>query len=41
MEFYGIYMRAVSQEALINLIQNMCSEIALLKLLPYFPGMSQ
>ena len=36
--FGGINLRAVLQEVLMNLIHNMCSEITLLKLLPYLPG---
>ena len=35
---YGIDLRAISQEMLMNLIRNMCSETTLLNLLPHLPG---
>ena len=39
----GIYghLRAISQELLMNLIDNMCLEIILMKLLPHLPGANE
>ena len=41
MVFRGIHMRAISQDELMNLICNMCSEITLLKWLPHPPGANE
>ena len=38
MVFCGIYLRAISQELLMNLIHNRYSEITLLKLFLHLPG---
>ena len=35
--FCGIHLRAISQEVLINLIDNKCLDIVLIKLLPHAP----
>ena len=35
--FFGIHLRAMYQEFLMNLIRYICSEIILLKLLPHLP----
>ena len=37
----GSHLRAISQEVLMNLICNMCSEITLLKLPPRLPGANE
>ena len=39
--FCGIHFRVISQEMLINLIRNMCSEIVLLKSPPHLPATSE
>ena len=39
--FCGIHLRAISQEVLMNLISNMCSEITLLNLPPHLPGTNE
>ena len=39
--FCGIRLRASSQEVLINLIRNMCTEITTWNLLPYLPGANE
>ena len=36
--FCVIYLCATSQDALMLLIHSMCSDVACLKLTPYFPG---
>ena len=38
--FCSIQLRAISQEVLMNLIRNKCSEITILKLLPDLPGVN-
>ena len=38
--FCGIHLRAISQEALMNLICNICSEITILKLV-HLPGANE
>ena len=38
---FGIHLRAVSQELLINFRWNMCLEIALLKLLPHLSAVNE
>ena len=39
--FYGIHLWAISQEVLMNLIRNMCTEITTWNLLPYLPGANE
>ena len=39
--FCVIYTRTLSQEVLLNIIRNMCSEITLLKFLPHLPGANE
>ena len=39
--FCGIHLRPISQEVQMNLIQNMCSEITPLILLPHLPGATE
>ena len=39
--FYGIYLSAISQYVLMNLIGDMCSKIATLKLSPHLPGFNE
>ena len=39
--FFNIHPRAISQEALMNLIHTMCLQITLLKSLPLHPGANE
>ena len=39
--FFGIHMRTISQETLMNFTRYMCSEITLLPLLPHHPGANE
>ena len=39
--FCGIYLRAILQEVLKNLISNICLEVTLLELLPHLPGANE